>query len=246
MLRGAKSALATVTMIALGGVLATATPGTIGQAAAQTTASPVTDMSSQKKNEAKPARAAPARAAPQRAAPRMAPQRAAPQRAAPRAARPAARTAPRNTTRVAPAARTPRVATPHAPRTTPSVTKRAVTTRTVTKRTTTPRVIPARHGPQISSRIRSGGPIRVGGRNVTIIRSRRFVNWHGQRRYLLPFAGLAALTIGAIAYSPYGYLPVAQNYCDGFTEDGCQLQWTDVPTEDGDVVPQCVTYCPAQ
>ena len=247
MLRGAKSALATVTMLALGGVLATATPGTVGQAAAQTTAKPVTDMSSQKKNEATPARAAPQRAAPQRAAPqRAAPQRAAPQRAAPRVVRPTVRTTPRTTTRVAPVTRTPRVVTPRT--TTPRVvTPRSTTrTRTVTPRTTTPRVIPARHGPRLSTRIIGGGPVRIGGRNVTIIRTRRFVNWRGHRRYLLPFAGLAALTIGAIAYSPYGYLPVAQNYCDGFTEDGCQLQWTDVPTEDGDLVPQCVAYCPAQ
>jgi hypothetical protein len=35
-------------------------------------------------------------------------------------------------------------------------------------------------------------------------------------------------------------------YCQGLTEDGCELMWQDVETIEGDVVPQCVAYCPWQ
>jgi hypothetical protein len=108
------------------------------------------------------------------------------------------------------------------------------------------RVIAGRHGPRIGVRVVGGGPIRIGGRNVTIIRGPRFVTWRGVRRSLVPIAVLSALTVGGVAYAAYGYVPVAQNLCDGYTEDGCQFMWTDVPTEEGDIIPQCVTYCPAQ
>jgi hypothetical protein len=109
-----------------------------------------------------------------------------------------------------------------------------------------PRVIAARHGPRVNVRVIGGGPVRIGGRNVTIVRGPRYVVWRGHRRSLVPLAVLGALTVGGVAYAAYGYVPVEQNYCDGFTEDGCQFMWTDVPTEEGDLVPQCVTYCPAQ
>jgi hypothetical protein len=107
-------------------------------------------------------------------------------------------------------------------------------------------VIAARHGPRVNVRVVGGGPIRIGGRNVTIVRGPRYVVWHGYRRALVPLAALGALTIGGVAYAAYGYVPVEQPYCDGYTEDGCQFMWTDVPTDEGDIVPQCVTYCPAQ
>jgi hypothetical protein len=37
---------------------------------------------------------------------------------------------------------------------------------------------------------------------------------------------------------------VPQPICTGITENGCALQWVDVPTEDGFIEPQCVQFCP--
>jgi hypothetical protein len=65
---------------------------------------------------------------------------------------------------------------------------------------------------------------------VVVVRGRRGVFWHGHRHFLVPIVALGAFTLGA--------------YCAGYTEDGCVLRWAEVPTEEGDLVPQCVTYCP--
>jgi hypothetical protein len=63
---------------------------------------------------------------------------------------------------------------------------------------------------------------------------------------LVPIVALGAVTIGAVAYSAYAYVPVGEPVCAGMTEDGCILRWTEVPSsEDPSVlVPQCVQYCP--
>jgi hypothetical protein len=231
MLRKTGAALAAATTIALGGALMAAMPVTASRAAAQTVTAPVSDVSSQQhKNQANQ---------PHRAAPRAA--RPAAHPAARPAARPAVRPARPAAHPVRPAARPAHPVVRAAPK--PGVVRHAPA-RVVTRPAGPARVIPARHGPRISVRVVGGGPIRIGGRRVTIVRGPRYVTWRGHRRSLVPIAVLTGLTIGAVAYSAYGYLPVEQNYCDGFTEDGCQLQWTDVPTEEGDVVPQCVTYCP--
>jgi hypothetical protein len=64
--------------------------------------------------------------------------------------------------------------------------------------------------------------------------------------------GLAASpTLGAIAidsneYYPYAYISAPETYCEGLTEDGCELIWQDVQTIEGDVIDQCVAYCPWQ
>jgi hypothetical protein len=92
-------------------------------------------------------------------------------------------------------------------------------------------------------RIRVGGPIRIGGRQVTIIRGGHRYRWRGRYWNVRPVTALTALTLGAIAYAPYAYVPVAEPLCTGYTEDGCFLRWTEVPTEQGDLIPQCVTYC---
>jgi hypothetical protein len=57
---------------------------------------------------------------------------------------------------------------------------------------------------------------------------------------------LAAIAFGTATYYPYAYLDVPVNYCDGITEDGCQLSWTEVETLEGGVAPACVAYCPWQ
>lgn len=141
-------------------------------------------------------------------------------------------------------------------RTTTTVIRRRPNTRhtittTVRRRTTTTvrrhhaRPIHAarpHHGPRIARRI--NGPFRVHGRRVVIIRGPHHVYWHGRRRALLPLAALGGLTFGSLFYTPYAFIPVEERYCEGYTDDGCFLQWTAVPTLEGDYIPQCVAYCP--
>jgi hypothetical protein len=57
---------------------------------------------------------------------------------------------------------------------------------------------------------------------------------------------LAVITIGSNNYYPYAYITAPRPYCTGLTEDGCQLMWQDVETIEGDIVSQCVAYCPWQ
>jgi hypothetical protein len=162
-------------------------------------------------------KAAPARAAPRAAPARMAP-RSAPMRVAPRAA-------PRMVgPRVAPRVVGPRVG--------PGV--------------AAPRIVSpgVRSGPRIGGRV--GGPLVIGGRSVAVVRGPRSVFWRGRNRSLVSLGLIAGFSVGAVAYSAYGYLPVDEPYCTGITEDGCELRWQDVPTPEGDLIPQCVTFCPIQ
>jgi hypothetical protein len=99
-------------------------------------------------------------------------------------------------------------------------------------------------GPRVNVRVRAGGPVRIGGRRVVVYRQGWRPYWRGRYWNVVPIVALGAFTVGAIAYAPYAYLPVAEPVCSGYTEDGCVLRWTEVPTEQGDLVPQCVTYCP--
>lgn len=70
--------------------------------------------------------------------------------------------------------------------------------------------------------------------------------YRGRRWGLVPVVALGALTVGALAYSAYAYVPVEAPMCTGTTEDGCILRWTNVPAQDDPsvLVPQCVTFCP--
>ena len=70
--------------------------------------------------------------------------------------------------------------------------------------------------------------------------------WRGRYWPLVPIAALGAVTVGALAYSAYGYVPVEQPLCVGETEDGCIMRWAQVPAQEDPsvLVPQCVTYCP--
>ena len=101
-----------------------------------------------------------------------------------------------------------------------------------------------RSGPRIGGRV--GGPLVIGGRSVAIVRGPRTLFWRGRNRSLVPLALIAGFSVGAIGYSAYGYLPVDEPYCTGYTDDGCELRWQDVPTPEGDVIPACVTFCPVQ
>jgi hypothetical protein len=55
-------------------------------------------------------------------------------------------------------------------------------------------------------------------------------------RYLLAFQE-RAIAIGSSEYYPYAYISAPENYCEGLTEDGCELMWQDVETIEGDSQP---------
>jgi hypothetical protein len=68
----------------------------------------------------------------------------------------------------------------------------------------------------------------------------------GGWRTFVTLGTLAGLVVGGATYYPYAYVDAPAPYCDGLTEDGCQLQWVDVETLEGGVESQCVAYCPRQ
>jgi len=105
-------------------------------------------------------------------------------------------------------------------------------------------VRPVGPGPRVGA-IR-GGSVRIGGRPVVVVRGPRAVYYRGRRWGLAPVVALGALTVGALAYSAYAYVPVEAPVCTGVTEDGCLLRWTNVPAQDDPsvLIPQCVSYCP--
>jgi hypothetical protein len=85
------------------------------------------------------------------------------------------------------------------------------------------------------------------------IKGHRYSTWrHGRyrRRYhnawitFVPLSVLAAILIDERQYYPYAYIDAPDEFCYGRTEDGCQLEWDDVETEEGELVGQCVAYCP--
>ena len=63
------------------------------------------------------------------------------------------------------------------------------------------------------------------------------------RRHV-PIRFLAPLFLAGTYYYPYRYLTYDAPVCSGLTDNGCQLQWTEVPLEDGEGSAwQCVEYC---
>jgi hypothetical protein len=133
-----------------------------------------------------------------------------------------------------------RTATPHGVRT---VTPRG--TRTVTRRgvrTVTPR------GARVvtAGKLRGAGGTVIHGHNYSVWRGRHRVHYHGHWRTLVALSTLGAIAIGASEYYPYAYISAPEPYCEGLTEDGCQLMWEQVETLEGDVIDQCVAYCPWQ
>jgi hypothetical protein len=222
------------------------------------------EFSAQQEQEhrGKPQKAAPA-ARP--AQPRVAPQRAAPQRATPRVAAPQ-RAAPRTVTQ--PKATSRVVRQPKA--TSRTVTQPKATSRVVRQPKTTPKTVAPAAGRKVvspavaprvvtprgarivtPSRLR-GVPARGAGRAV--IRGQNYSVWrsgyrvrHGSGwRTFVALSALGAIIIGSSNYYPYAYISAPEPYCEGLTEDGCQLMWQEVETIEGDVVNQCVAYCPWQ
>jgi hypothetical protein len=84
------------------------------------------------------------------------------------------------------------------------------------------------------------------GKNYSIWRNRHRVRHNGRWRTFITLSLLAPLLIGVDTYYPYAYVDVPPPYCEGLTEDGCELVYDEVETLEGDLIPQCVAYCPWQ
>ena len=224
-----------------------------GPTAAQERSATSTNFSAQQKKE-KGNKAAPARrAAPQRAAPRMA----APHRAEPRIAAPQRRTAPHSVTqrKINSRAITRPKATSRVVKQrqgAPKVVAPAAAARKTASPAAAPRVITPRGTRAVTTSRLRGVPARGAGR--TVIRGHNYSVWrsgyrirHGSGwRTFVALSTLGAIAIGSNEYYPYAYISAPEDYCQGLTEDGCELNWEQVQTQEGDVIDQCVAYCPWQ
>jgi hypothetical protein len=86
----------------------------------------------------------------------------------------------------------------------------------------------------------------VHGQNYSVFRQDYRRRYNGNWRTFVALGALAPLLIGAYEFYPYAYLDVPADYCEGQTEDGCEMVYDEVETVEGDLVPQCVAYCPWQ
>ena len=86
-----------------------------------------------------------------------------------------------------------------------------------------------------------------GGRNYSYWRGGPYRVAYGNGwRTFVAVALVAPIVVGAATYYPYAYVSAPADVCEGITEDGCQLTWTEIETVEGGTAPQCVTYCPWQ
>ena len=100
-----------------------------------------------------------------------------------------------------------------------------------------------------AARIRSApaqgvGRTSIEGRNYSVWRSNYRVRRGNSWRTFVALGALGTIAVGAAEFYPYAYIQAPENYCDGRTEDGCQLVWEDVDTVEGGSYGQCVAYCP--
>ena len=115
-----------------------------------------------------------------------------------------------------------------------------------------PRVVTPRGTRAVTASRLRGVPVRGAGR--TVIRGQNYSAWRsGYRvrrgsgwRTFVGLGALGAIAIGSSQFYPYAYISAPEPYCEGQTEDGCELMWQEVETIEGDVVSQCVAYCPWQ
>jgi hypothetical protein len=80
------------------------------------------------------------------------------------------------------------------------------------------------------------------GKVATINRDRRNIFVNNRWRTLIPLVALGTFVIGAETLYADGYVPVQENSCTGYADDGSRLRWMAVPTEDGGSEYQCVSY----
>jgi hypothetical protein len=95
-------------------------------------------------------------------------------------------------------------------------------------------------------KIRGASRATIAGRNYSIWRGSHRVHRHGRWRTFVGLSALSAVMFGSAYYYPYAYIDAPAPYCEGLTEDGCQLQWQAVFTLEGPTEFVCVAYCPWQ
>jgi hypothetical protein len=88
--------------------------------------------------------------------------------------------------------------------------------------------------------------VSIGGQNYSVWRHGYRARYHDRWYTCVALSALPAILIAANQFYPFAYTDAPESYCDGLSEDGCQLVWQDVETEEGGVIPQCVAYCPWQ
>jgi hypothetical protein len=88
--------------------------------------------------------------------------------------------------------------------------------------------------------------VSIGGQDYSIWRHSYRARYHDRLYTCVAPSALPAILIAANEFYPFAYIEAPESYCDGLSEDGCQLVWQDVETEEGGVIPQCVAYCPWQ
>jgi hypothetical protein len=118
----------------------------------------------------------------------------------------------------------------------------AATPRVVTPKGT--RTVTASRLRGVSARGASRAVIK--GQNYSVWRSRYRVRHGSGWRTFVALSTFGAIAIGSSVYYPYAYISAPEPYCEGLTEDGCELMWQEVETLEGDVLNQCVAYCPWQ
>jgi len=101
-------------------------------------------------------------------------------------------------------------------------------------------------GPARAASIRGAGRATIAGQNFTIWRGSHRAYHDGRWRTFVGLSTLGAILVGSAYYYPYAYIDAPYDYCQGWTEDGCELRWEAVSTVDGSTDFQCVAYCPWQ
>lgn len=94
--------------------------------------------------------------------------------------------------------------------------------------------------------IRNTSRVNVAGTNYSVWRGGYRIHRNGYWRTFVGIGALSAVMFGAAYYYPYAYIDAPAPYCEGLTEDGCQLEWQAIPTIEGPTEFACVAYCPWQ
>ena len=110
-----------------------------------------------------------------------------------------------------------------------------------------PKVFTPKHNNVVYKfKLKNANQAFVSGKNYSVFRRDYRIRHHGAWRTFVALSVLAPLVIAGSQYYPYAYMDAPGDYCSGLTEDGCELVYDEVQTLEGDIIPQCVAYCPWQ
>jgi len=230
-----------VALLAAGAVAMAAFLAPGAHTSAKAEVAPITDFSSAQdgKKKAAPKAGAPQRAAPSGGAPKMM----APKMMAPKVGAPKAGDAKIKAPKVgAPKAGAPKVGAPKT--VAPKVVAPKAAARVFTPKGADAGKVIAR---KLGGLPKSGaGQAFIHGKKYSAWRSGYRVRYDSGWRTFVGLSTLAAILVGTNYFYPYAYIATPVNYCVGLTADGCQLVWDEVLTIEGDLIGQCVAYCPWQ